>query len=275
MRPTSAVVDLEALKANAAELARRAAPADLCAVVKADGYGHGSVAAGRAALAGGATWLAVALVEEGVELRRAGVTAPILLLSEPRPNEMVEVVAHALRPSVYSAEGLAAAAAAAAGANRRLPVHLKIDTGMNRVGVHPDDALMLAGAVAAKVDLDLEGVWTHCAVADELDNPFTDEQLARYEAVLGLLGSRDDIPGPLVRHAANSAAPVAWCTVAFSGYPPDQITITPKIICKNSRFSIVNAGPTNSDHCFDLLKSITNSPIPYPKITNASSRCAK
>ena len=121
MRPTSAVVDLEALEANAAELARRAAPAELCAVVKADGYGHGSVAAGRAALAGGATWLAVALVEEGVELRDAGVTAPILLLSEPRPNEMVEVVAHDLRPSVYSPEGLAAAAAAASSTTKSCP----------------------------------------------------------------------------------------------------------------------------------------------------------
>ncbi|MCY3786061.1 MAG: alanine racemase [bacterium] len=205
MRPTSAVVDLEALSANAAELARRAAPAELCAVVKADGYGHGSVAAGRAALAGGAGWLAVALVEEGVELREAGVTAPILLLSEPRPNEMVEVVAHGLRPSVYSPAGLAAASAAASAAARRLPVHLKVDTGMNRVGAHPDDALLLARAVAAKDDLVLDGVWTHCAVADELDNPFTDEQLGRYEQVLGLLASEGAAPGRFRRHAANSA----------------------------------------------------------------------
>ncbi len=205
MRSTKAVVDLEALTANAAELARRAAPAELCAVVKADGYGHGSVAAGRAALAGGATWLGVALVEEGVELRDAGVTAPILLLSEPRPNEMVEVVAHDLRPSVYSPEGLAAAAAAAASANRRLPVHLKIDTGMNRVGARPDDGPVLARAIAAKTDLQLEGVWTHCAVADELDNPFTDVQLERYERVLGSLPDRGGVPAPLWRHAANSA----------------------------------------------------------------------
>ena len=205
MRPTSAVVDLEALEANAAELARRAAPAELCAVVKADGYGHGSVAAGRAALAGGATWLGVALVEEGVELRDADVTAPILLLSEPRPNEMVEVVAHDLRPSVYSPEGLAAAAAAAAAAGRRLPVHLKIDTGMNRVGARPDDAPLLARAIAAKAALELEGVWTHCAVADESDNPFTDVQLERYEHVLGVLADTDGVPNPRRRHVANSA----------------------------------------------------------------------
>ncbi|MDE0653731.1 MAG: alanine racemase [bacterium] len=230
MRPTSAVVDLEALEANAAELARRAAPAELCAVVKADGYGHGSVAAGRAALAGGATWLAVALVEEGVELREAGVTAPILLLSEPRPNEMVEVVAHDLRPSVYSPVGLAAAAAAAASAARRLPVHLKIDTGMNRVGAHPDDALLLARAIVAKSDLELEGVWTHCAVADELDNPFTDEQLGRYEDVLALLTDRDGVRRPLRRHAANSA-------LLLSAGRPDTSPIR-----RRSRYDMVRAG---------------------------------
>ena len=230
MRPTSAVVDLAALEANAAELARRAAPAELCAVVKADGYGHGSVAAGRAALAGGATWLAVALVEEGVELRDAGVTAPILLLSEPRPNEMVEVVAHDLRPSVYSPAGLAAASAAAAAAARRLPVHLKIDTGMNRVGAHTDDALLLARAIAAKGDLELEGVWTHCAVADELDNPFTDEQLGRYEHVLGLLVSRDGVRGPFRRHAANSA-------LLLSAGRPDASPIR-----RRGRYDMVRAG---------------------------------
>ncbi len=230
MRPTSAVVDLEALSANAAELARRASPAELCAVVKADGYGHGSVAVGRAALAGGATWLAVALVEEGVELREAGVTAPILLLSEPRPNEMVEVVAHDLRPSVYSPEGLAAAAAAAATAGRHLPVHLKIDTGMNRVGARPEDGLLLARAIVARADLELEGVWTHCAVADELDNPFTDEQLGRYEQVLGLLASRDGVRGPFRRHAANSA-------LLLSAGRPDVSSIR-----RRGRYDMVRAG---------------------------------
>ena len=207
MRPTSAIVDLAALQANAAELARRAAPAELCAVVKADGYGHGAVATARAALAGGATWLAVALVEEGSELRQAGLTAPILLLSEPRPTEMVEVVAHDLRPAVYTAPGLAAAAAAATTGDHRLPVHLKVDTGMNRVGAHPDDVALLAKAIEARAQLHLEGVWTHCAVADELGNPHTDVQLERYEQALKTLeadlGAPE--PGSFHRHVANSA----------------------------------------------------------------------
>lgn len=240
MRPTTAVVDLAALQDNAAELVRRAAPAALCAVVKADGYGHGAVAAARAALAGGAQWLAVALVEEGIELREAGVTAPVLILSEPRPNEMVEVVAYDLRPSVYTAAGLAAAAAAAAAGNVALPVHLKVDTGMNRVGAQPPDAVLLARAVADKASLRLEGVWTHCAVADEPDDPFTDVQLQRYEQVLadleagngdGSAATRDGgTPQPPKRHAANSALLLA---AARPGASP---------IRRRGRYDMVRAG---------------------------------
>ena len=232
MRPTSAIVDLAALQANAAELARRAAPAGLCAVVKADGYGHGAVATARAALAGGATWLAVALVEEGIELRQAGVRAPILLLSEPRPTEMVEVVAYDLRPSVYSATGLAAAAAAATTGDRRLRVHLKVDTGMNRVGAHPDDVALLASAIEARAQLHLEGVWTHCAVADELGNPHTDVQLERYEQVLKALeadlGAPE--PGSFRRHAANSA-------LLLAAGRPDASPIR-----RRGRYDMVRAG---------------------------------
>ncbi|MEM7287153.1 MAG: alanine racemase, partial [Actinomycetota bacterium] len=110
MRPTWADIDLSAISRNIATIADLVAPSEVCAVVKADGYGHGSVPVARAAVQAGASWLAVALVEEGRVLREAGVTTPILVLSEPRPDEMVEVVAHDLTPSVYSGEGLAAAA---------------------------------------------------------------------------------------------------------------------------------------------------------------------
>jgi alanine racemase len=237
MRPTAAIVDLAALEANAAELARRAAPAVLCAVVKADGYGHGAVAAARAALAGGAGWLAVALVEEGIELRESGVAAPILLLSEPRPNEMVEVVAHDLRPSVYTGEGLASAAAAAAAGNLRLPVHLKIDTGMNRVGARPADSVLLAKAVAAKASLRLEGIWTHCAVADDPDDSFTDVQLRRYEQVLAELGAGD---GDVLPETGGDAAPrchAANSALLLLGNRPDASPIR-----RRGRYDMVRAG---------------------------------
>ena len=203
MRPTYASVDLQALAANVAELREMARPARLCAVVKADAYGHGALAAARAALSGGADWLAVALVEEGIELRRAGLTCPILLLSEPRPSEMVEVAEHMLRPAVYSPSGLAAAAAAADARGLKLPVHLKIDTGMNRVGVRPADSLRLAEAILAKDGLVLEGLWTHCASADRPEDPFTDAQLELFESLAAPLA--DKVAGSFLRHTANSA----------------------------------------------------------------------
>ena len=114
MRPTWADIDLEAIKHNVQEISQVVSPAILCAVVKADGYGHGAIPVARAAVSAGAKWLAVALVEEGIALREAGIEAPILLLSEPRPREMVQVAEYGLRPAVYSGEGIGGAAGGAA-----------------------------------------------------------------------------------------------------------------------------------------------------------------
>jgi alanine racemase len=149
----------------------------------------------------------VALVEEGAHLRSAGqFTEPILLLSEPPYERMPEVVAHGLTPTVYTAAAVEAAAKAVASSARGtpLPVHVKVDSGMHRVGAHPGEAIELALAVDDSPELRLEGVWTHLAVADELDNPFTSTQLARFDEVLAALAARGVRP-PLV-HAANSAA---------------------------------------------------------------------
>jgi alanine racemase len=179
------------------------APTLLCAVVKADGYGHGAIPVARAAISAGAQWLAVALVEEGITLREAGIDAPILLLSEPRPLEMVEVAAYELRPTVYSGEGIAAAAAAAKQVAKTIPVHLKVDTGMHRVGVEPDLALTLAKAIQEKPSLTLDGVWTHCAVADEATNPFTAKQLTVFQKTIEEIES-EGINSNMY-HAANSA----------------------------------------------------------------------
>jgi len=208
VRPTWADIDLDAVAHNVRELCRIVAPAQLCAVVKADGYGHGAVPVARAAVEAGADWLAVALVEEGRVLRAAGIDAPVLVLSEPRPKEMVEVVDSDLTPTVYSGEGLAAAEAAAIHAGIELGVHLKVDTGMHRVGALPRDSAMLARAISDKLALRLDGVWTHCAVADEPDDPYTDEQLDRFEAVIDELAAAGHRP-PFV-HAANSAVGLAF-----------------------------------------------------------------
>jgi alanine racemase len=200
-RPVAAVVDLDAVAANVAALAEAVRPAALCAVVKAEGYGHGAVPVARTALTAGAGWLAVALPSEGVALRAAGIDAPVLLLSEPGPDEWDDVVAARLRPTLYTQRGVEETAKAVARAGEPpLPVHVKVDTGMHRVGAAPERIPGLMAAVADRAELELEGLWTHCAVADEPGHPFTATQLARFQEVLAAVGR------PPVVHAANSAA---------------------------------------------------------------------
>ncbi len=203
-------IDLGAVRENVAELTRLAAPAELLAVVKADAYGHGAVPIAHAALAAGATWLGVALVEEGVALREAGIEAPVLVLSEPAPDAAPAIVAHALTPVVYTTDGIDTLAKAVVerGTDEPLSVHLKIDTGMHRVGAAPEEAVALARRVEQRTQLHLGGVCTHLAVADEIDDPYTGEQLGRFDAVLQALegaGLR-----PALVHAANSAGLLAF-----------------------------------------------------------------
>lgn len=205
-----AEVDLDAIVANCNVLAALARPAALCAVVKAGAYGHGAVPVARAALAGGATWLAVALVEEGIALREAGIEAPVLLLSEPLPHVMEAAAAARLTPTVYTAGGIEAArkATSAVPGGGPFRVHIKVDTGMHRVGADPDDLLDVAVAVDAAAELHLEGLWTHLAAADEPEHDqFTAGQLRRFEQVrarLATAGIRPDLV-----HAANSSALLA------------------------------------------------------------------
>jgi alanine racemase len=224
-------VDLGAVAHNVRALRQHVAPARLCAVVKADGYGHGAVPAAQAALGAGADWLAVAQVHEAAALRGAGIDAPLLVLSEPRAEELEVAVGLEARLTVYSAEMVAALADTA----RRLDapavnVHLKVDTGMRRVGIEPGDVLALAKAIVESPHLELEGVLTHMPVADEPGNPFTAEQVARFDAVL------DELRGagiePPLRHAANSAAALAVpaarydlvrCGIAIYGLPPAPV----------------------------------------------------
>ncbi|MDQ6616282.1 MAG: alanine racemase [Actinomycetota bacterium] len=230
LRRAWAQIDLGAIRANAARLAGLVAPAQLCAVVKAWGYGHGAVEVAEAAIDGGATWLAVALVEEGRQLRIAGVTAPILLLSEPLLDAMPEVVRSQLTATLYTAEGieaLATAAAAQRSGGDPVSVHVKVDTGMHRVGARPDDAVALARQVAADPRLELEGLWTHFAVADEPDAPETANQLAQLMATAHRL-ARHGVE-PRLLHAANSAGALLHpasrldlvrCGIALYGLAP-------------------------------------------------------
>jgi alanine racemase len=205
MRAVRAEIDLAAVAENVQTLVDLVSPAKVCAVVKADGYGHGAIAVSEAALEAGASWLGVALVEEGAVLRKADIPAPILLLSQPRSADVRAALDYDLRLTSYTPEGIEAMAAAARkrGTAR---VHLKIDTGMNRVGCRPADALRLAKEIDRHDKVELEAMYTHCAVADEPGNPFTAEQLDRFDEVVTELEAAGLRPPML--HAANSAAAI-------------------------------------------------------------------
>lgn len=198
-------IDLGALRHNVAVLRAVAAPAELCAVVKADAYGHGAVPVAVAVLAAGATRLAVAHVGEGIALRDAGIDAPVWLLSEPEPDEFDQARHHRLEPAVYSLRGVEAALATAGGPP--LPLHLKVDTGMHRVGAGPGEAVALARRIASAAGVELGSVFTHCAVADEPERPETVDQLRCFDATLAALAAAGT-PAPLT-HVANTAATLA------------------------------------------------------------------
>jgi alanine racemase len=200
-RPTVAVVDLEAIRHNIRAL--KPERADVMAVVKANGYGHGSIQVARAAQSAGATWLGVALVEEGFELRDAGNTCRILALSEFPPGSEKEAVAAGLTPSLYTEEGLYRLAEAAGSIGRPVGVHVKVDTGMHRVGLHPNQAIDFISRLL-DAGLELEGLWTHFAKSEYVNDPFTERQLERFNKVVELLGERGMRPRYL--HAANSGA---------------------------------------------------------------------
>jgi alanine racemase len=203
VRPTWMEVDLAAVRANVAALRSAASPAAVCAVVKADAYGHGDVPVAEAALQAGATHLAVALVAEGARLREADLEAPILLLSEPSPEEVPELVRWGLIPTIYRHSFLEAVAVAAPPG---YPVQVKVDTGMHRVGAPAGLAIELARRVVA-AGLHLDGMWTHFAVAEE-DASFTAGQLAGLTSVVGSLAAEGIRPATV--HACNTAGTLAF-----------------------------------------------------------------
>jgi alanine racemase len=201
----SARVDLGAIRHNAAVLARAAGPARLMAVVKADGYGHGAVAVARAALEGGASSLAVAASAEAAELRAAGLEAPILLMGPLAGDEWDAAAEARAEVVVWTPESVQRAAVAFARRGSRARVHLKLDTGMGRLGARPEGVAALAESAAA-ADVDVVGLMTHFATADEVageNAAFMAEQLVRFRAAAAELRPR--FPGAAV-HAANSAA---------------------------------------------------------------------
>ena len=199
---------------NVAIVKERIGSAQIWAVVKANAYGHGSIPVAQAALAAGATGLCVAVVDEGVVLRRAGITAPILLLSE-QPASLAElIVGYELTPTVSTTRGAAVLATAAATADKVVNVHIKVDTGMHRVGVSANEAVSLAQFVKSYESLSIEGLYTHFAVADTPSHPANATQLTAFNEVVDAF-TKAGIQPPLI-HAANSAAALSNADSRFS-----------------------------------------------------------
>jgi alanine racemase len=198
---TYAEISLEAVKHNISRIRKLLAPAvKFMAVVKANAYGHGAVAVSRAAIEAGADSLAVANLKEALELREAGIVSPILILTESPTSVMDEIIQYDLSQTLYSYSEAQALSDEAQKRKRSARVHVKVDTGMGRVGVPPSEAVAFVAKVSSLPAIELEGIFTHFAKAEDPHDNFTQDQFKKFQQVTAKLKS---IP---IKHAANSAA---------------------------------------------------------------------
>ncbi len=233
-RPAWAEVSSAALAHNVDVVTTLLGASALCAVVKANGYGHGAAIAAQSLLGAGADSLAVAIIDEGIELRDAGFTESILLLAEIPSTTVADALANYLTLTVGSLAGARAAVAAAETVRGHHRAHLKVDTGMRRMGVAPDEVDEVVDVLAGSGAIDLEGVYTHLSVADGSsgdDRAFTRAQIEAFDEVVARLAARG--VRPRVVHAANSAGALAYpdarrsmarVGLALYGYLPSEWT---------------------------------------------------
>lgn len=222
-RPLEARIDLDAIRRNVRFLISRLEDGcRLMAVVKANAYGHGDVEASRAALDGGAYCLGVALLEEAVKLRKAGFDCPVHLLFEPPPGRAAKIaVEKELVSTVYTRDYAQSLSGSAVGLGKTARVHIKVDTGMRRVGIAPCDVDSFCRLLREMPNLEVEGIYTHLAVADRLKDPFTEAQLGEFDRIAEQ--AETVIGAGLVKHAANSAG---MLTIPRSHYDMVRAGIT-------------------------------------------------
>ena len=208
-RPTWAEIDLAALAHNFHVIKNQVGPGTkILAAVKANAYGHGAVECARRLESEGVDWFGVALPEEGIELRKAGITRPILCLGGFWPGQEVTLLEHQLTPVVYRLDTIESLDRAAQNANKNAHVHVKIDTGMGRLGVRADAVSEFCDALARFKNIRVEGLMTHLAAADdESKQAFTDNQLSKFESAIAVF--RESGFQPTLIHGANSAAAFA------------------------------------------------------------------
>ncbi len=225
-------VDRDAITHNIQEFRKKIAPrTKIMAMVKADAYGHGAVECSRIALRAGASWLGVATVQEGIELRNAGITAPILILSQPPAESIPAILEFDLVPAVFAVDFAVALGEAAAARGTVAEYHLAVNTGMNRIGVWCSDVAEFMRNVSFHSALHLQGVFTHFATADGHDTYMFQLQLKRFtEAVDSIRAMKID---PGLVHCANSAAAIRYkescfdmvrIGIAMYGLNPSMVT---------------------------------------------------
>ncbi len=216
---TWAEIDLDAISENVRAFRSHVGPrVEIFAVVKANAYGHGAVQVGRAALESGATRLAVHRLDEGIELRRAGIEAPILVMGYTPAGGAGLVLEWRLTPNVTTQEFAEALSERAAGLGKRSPVHVEVDTGLNRYGLVPSEVVEFVAKLRRLAGIELEGVFTHFATADWEDALHVRRQLAEFDQVLRSLREAG-IEVPLV-HAANSAASMRYPEAFYNAIRP-------------------------------------------------------
>jgi len=204
VRSTVAVIDLSAYRYNLEQIKKKVAPAQTMAVVKANAYGHGMIPIAKTALETGVAYLGVALVEEGVELRENGIKTPILVFGGVEPEQIALFFEHELDMMLYTESAALQVSRQAQRLHQLAIVHVKIDTGMGRVGVHWKQALDLIPKLATMPGIHLKGLCTHFATSDEKDKRFAKLQLERFNQVIQQLEAKT-IHIPL-KHVANSGA---------------------------------------------------------------------
>lgn len=251
-RSTRAIVDLDALSRNVSELRRYLGPQTaLMAVVKGNGYGHGAVMIARCALASGATMLGVATVGEAAELRAHQITAPVLILGPVDPTELERALVLDVELMIGGRETLDIIAATATAISKTARVHLKLDTGMHRFGATPRDALALVEELDQREHVDLVGICTHFATADDPAHPATGQQSAIFEQAAAQINAK--LGRSIALHSANSAATlrgtaandqIARCGIAIYGIAPSMHVPLPEamqpVLSLTSRLSRVH-----------------------------------
>ncbi|MDD4568892.1 MAG: alanine racemase [Tepidanaerobacteraceae bacterium] len=233
IRPTRAEINLDHLKHNLMEIRKiSSSSARLCAIVKADGYGHGAVEVAKTALCSGASYLGVAFLDEALELRKKGIEAPILILGFTPESQFDRIIEYDITQTVYDLKSAAILSEKAVKQGKKAKIHIKLDTGMSRIGFQADPALV--SEVVKIFDLqglEVEGIFTHFARADEKDKSSAEEQFRQYmQTVKAIEKCGHKIP---IKHTANSAALVQLThtyldmvrpgIILYGLYPSDEV----------------------------------------------------